>query len=59
MSSITIYLVGLAIFIGGLVYGAHLLHVPQRWIAVGLVMVLGFGVLVGAIKTRRRDPGAS
>ena len=55
MSSLAIYLIGLVICIAGLVYGAHLLHVPDRWIGVALVVLLGLGVLVGAIKTRQRD----
>ena len=59
MSSLAIYLIGLVIFIGGLVYGAHLLHVPEKWIGVGLVVLVGLGVLMGAIKTRQRDSSGS
>ena len=55
MSSLAIYLIGLVICIAGLAYGAHLLHVPERWIGVGLVVLVGLGVLMGAIKTRQRD----
>ena len=58
MSSLAIYLIGLVIFIAGLVYGAHLLHVPEKWIGVGLVVLVGLGVLMGAIKTRQRDSGS-
>ena len=59
MSSLAIYLIGLVICIGGLAYGAHLLHVPERWIGVGLVVLAGLGVLMGAIKTRQRDSSDS
>ena len=59
MSSLAIYLIGLVIFIAGLVYGAHLLHVPEKWIGVGLVVLVGLGVLMGAIKTRQRDSSGS
>jgi hypothetical protein len=55
MSSIAICLIGLVIFIGGLVYGAYLLQVPEKWIGVGVVVLVGLGVLMGAIKTRQRD----
>jgi hypothetical protein len=55
MSSLAIYLVGLVILLAGLVYGAHLLHVPDKWIGVGLVVLAGLGILMGAIKTRQRD----
>ena len=30
--SFGIYAVGIAILIGGLVYAAHLVHVPTQWI---------------------------
>jgi hypothetical protein len=59
MSSLAIYLIGLAIFTAGLAYGAHLLHVPARWIGVGFVVLVGLGVLMGAIKTRQRDSSGS
>jgi hypothetical protein len=59
MSSLAIYLIGLVILIAGLVYGAHLLHVPERWIGVGLAVLVGLGVLMGAIKTRQRDSSGS
>ena len=55
MSSLAIYLVGLVICIAGLVYGAHLLHVPEKWIGVGVAVLIGLGVLMGAVKTRQRD----
>lgn len=55
MSSLAIYLTGLVVFIGGLVYGAHLLHVPEKWIGVGVIVLVGLGILMGAIKTRQRD----
>ena len=55
MSSLAIYLIGLVVFVAGLVYGAHLLHVPEKWIGVGVVVLIGLGVLMGAVKTRQRD----
>ena len=55
MSSLAIYLIGLVVFVAGLVYGAHLLHVPEKWIGVGVAMLIGLGVLLGAVKTRQRD----
>ena len=39
--SFSLYAIGFAIAIGGLIYGAHLLHVPTRWIAVGAIVLLG------------------
>jgi hypothetical protein len=33
--SFGLYWVGFAIAVAGLIYGAHLLHVPPHWIVVG------------------------
>ena len=54
--SFGLYIVGFLIVIGGLVYGAVLMHVPQHWIAVGAVVLLGFAVLTGVKATRQKDP---
>jgi hypothetical protein len=53
-----LYVVGFLIFIGGLIYGAVLMHVPQRWIVVGAVVLLGLGIFTGAKATRQKDPPA-
>lgn len=50
-----IYIVGVAIFIGGLVYGATLLAVPVQWIVVGALVLLGLSVLSGVAITRQKD----
>jgi hypothetical protein len=44
------------IFIGGLVYGAVLLHVPAEWIAVGAIVLTGLAMLSGVKATRQKDP---
>jgi hypothetical protein len=54
--SFALYLVGYLILIGGLAYGAYMMHVPQRWIIVGVVVLLGLGIATGAVRTRQRDP---
>ena len=54
--SFAIYLIGVAIFIGGLVYGAVLLDVPTAWIAVGAAVMLGLSILTGVKVTRQKDP---
>jgi hypothetical protein len=53
--SFGIYAVGFAIMIGGLMYGAHLMHIPAHWIAVGAIVLLGVGILSGVKATRQRD----
>jgi hypothetical protein len=54
--SFGIYSIGFAIVIGGLIYGAYLVHMPAHWIAVGAVVLLGIGILSGVKATRQKDP---
>jgi len=53
--SFVLYIVGFLIVIAGLVYGAVMLHVPQHWIVVGGVILLGLGILTGVKATRQKD----
>ena len=54
--SFGLYSIGFVIVIGGLIYAAHLLHIPAQWIAVGAVVLLGLGILTGVKATRQKDP---
>ena len=54
--SFGLYAIGFLILIGGLAYGAHLLHVPQHWIVVGAIVLLGLGIVTGVTATRQKDP---
>jgi hypothetical protein len=56
--SFGIYAAGFAILIAGLMYGAYLVHVPGQWIAVGAIVLLGLGILMGVKATRQKDPPA-
>jgi hypothetical protein len=56
--SFGIYAAGFAILIGGLVYAAHLMHVPVQWIVVGAVIMLGVGILSAVKATRQKDPAS-
>lgn len=60
MPSFAIYLAGFLVLSAGVLFGAYLLGVPTQWVGViGLVLV-GFGIMVGVVKTRRPDaPAAS
>ena len=53
--SFGIYAIGFAILIGGLCYGAHLVHMPTHWIVVGAIVLLGIGILSGVKATRQKD----
>lgn len=54
--SFGIYAIGFAILVGGLVYGAYLVHLPTHWIVVGAIVLLGVGILTGVQATRQKDP---
>jgi hypothetical protein len=54
--SFAIYLIGYLVVILGLGIGAHMMHVPPRWIGVGVLILAGLGILTGVARTRQRDP---
>jgi hypothetical protein len=54
--SFGIYAIGFAILIGGLIYAAHLMHMPSHWIFAGAVVLVGLGILSGVKATRQKDP---
>jgi hypothetical protein len=54
--SFAIYIGGFLILIGGLIWGAVLVHVPAQWIAVGAIVMTGIGILAGVKNTRQKDP---
>jgi hypothetical protein len=54
--SFGLYAAGFAIVIGGLIYGAFLMHMPGHWIAVGAIILLGIGILSAVKATRQKDP---
>jgi hypothetical protein len=54
--SFGIYAAGYAIVIIGLVYIAHLMHMPQHWILAGAIVMIGIGILSAVKATRPKDP---
>ena len=56
MSAFTTYLVGFFVVIIGLAIGAYLLNLPPTWIAVGVVVLVGLGILTATSRTRQKDP---
>lgn len=53
--SFAIYLIGYLVLIAGLGIGAHMMHMPIRWIGVGVLVLAGLGILTGVSRTRQRD----
>ena len=58
MSSFGTYLLGFTILIVGLAIAAYLLTVPPTWIAVGVIVLLGIGVLMATTRGKMKDPPA-
>lgn len=54
--SFVIYLVGTAIFIGGVAWALVSMSVPQHWTIIVCLILLGIGIFTGATKTRSKDP---
>jgi len=53
--SFGLYVLGYLIVIGGLTYGAMLMHVPTRWIVAGALVLAGLGIVKGVKATRQKD----
>ena len=56
MSAFGTYLIGFIILIGGLAFAAFLLNVPTMWIAVGMIVLIGIGILMATSRTKMKDP---
>ena len=54
--SFALYLLGFALMIMGVAYGAHMAKVPTHWIVVAVVTLVGIGIMTGVSRTRMRDP---
>jgi hypothetical protein len=55
-SSFSTYLLGFIVLIIGLAIAAYLLHAPTLWIAVGVVVLIGIGIISATNRTKPRDP---
>jgi hypothetical protein len=56
MTNLVIYLIGTLLVVVGLAYGANRLGVNHVWIIVGALVITGFGLMAGIVKTRQKDP---
>ena len=54
--SFALYLIGFIIVIVGLAWGAMVAGVPQTYIIIGAVILLGIGILSAVKRTRPKDP---
>jgi hypothetical protein len=53
--SFALYIAGILVVLGGMIYGAILLGVPTQWIVVSSCIVVGLGIISAVAHTRSRD----
>ena len=56
--SFALYLLGFAVFLGGVAWGLSTLGVPQLYVLITCVILLGLGIVTGVTRTRGKDPSA-
>lgn len=56
MSSFSTYMIGFVVFVLGLAIAAYLLNAPSMWIAVGVIVLVGIGILMATSRTKPKDP---
>lgn len=56
MTSFQTYLLGFIILVIGLSVAAYLLGAPPVWIAVGAIVLIGFGIITATSNTKPKDP---
>ncbi len=53
--SFVLYLLGTVIFIGGVAWALVTAHLPQQWVVIVCVILLGVGIFTGVTRTRTKD----
>ena len=56
MSSFSTYMIGFVVLVLGLAVAAYLLNLPPMWIAVGVIVLIGLGILMATSRTKPKDP---
>jgi hypothetical protein len=56
--SFVLYLFGFLILIGGVAWGLTVAGVPQLYIMIACVILLGLGIITGVARTRSKDPSS-
>jgi len=54
--SFVLYLFGFLILIGGVAWGLTVAGVPQLYVMITCVILLGLGIITGVARTRAKDP---
>ena len=54
--SFLLYMVGFIVFIGGVAWACMIAGVPQLYIMIGAVILLGIGIISAVSRTKAKDP---
>ncbi len=54
--SFALYLFGAAVFIAGVAWALIALHVPQQWVIIACLILVGASIFRGVTRTRAKDP---
>lgn len=54
--SFALYLIGFAIFVGGVAWGLVEVGVPSLYVGIACVILIGLGIITGVTRTRGKDP---
>ena len=54
--SFVLYLVGLAILVGGIAWGLVLAGVATKYVAITCLIIGGIGIMMAVSRTRLKDP---
>ena len=56
--SFTLYILGLAVLVGGIAWALVVAGVSATWIAIACLVVMGIGIMTAVSRTRAKDPPA-
>ncbi len=56
--SFALYILGLAVLVGGIAWALVVAGLNATWIAIACLVVAGFGIMGAVAKTRAKDPPA-
>jgi hypothetical protein len=49
-------MIGFVVLVLGLAIAAYLVNLPPMWIAVGVIVLVGLGILMATSRTKPKDP---
>jgi hypothetical protein len=56
MTNFLVYIIGTLFVVAGLAYGASRMGLSSTWIVAGALVIIGFGLMGGIVRTRQKDP---